>query len=200
MGSALQRPRRTLEAAKPTPSWPASPRRYPWAGRSTSAAEPAGNAIWLALQGWQPTAVDISANALARAEAHAVTAGVADRIDFERHDLARTFPSGAFELVSALYLQSPVRLPREQVLRKGAAAVATGGLLLIVEHASVAPWSWSNPETAFPTPQEALARLELDLGEWHTEFLGAPERMANGPGGQTAMVADNIIALKRLSP
>jgi len=71
------------------------------------------NAEELALQGWQPTAVDISANALARAEAHAVTAGVADRIDFERHDLARTFPSGAFELVSALYLQSPVRLPRE---------------------------------------------------------------------------------------
>jgi len=85
-------------------------------------------------------------------------------------------------------------------LRKGAAAVATGGLLLIVEHASVAPWSWANPGTVFPTPQEALARLELDLGGWHTEFLGAPKRLTNGPGGQTAMVADNIIALKRLSP
>ncbi len=193
-----------------------SGRDQPWSGKANpilarfAAALPVGraldlgcgtggNALWLALQGWRMTAVDISANALVRAEAHAVTAGVADRIDFQQHDLARTFPSGTFDLVSALYLQSPVGLPREHVLRKGAAAVAPGGLLLIVEHASVAPWSWAGAKTVFPTPQEALARLVLDPGGWSTEFLGAPERLANGPGGQSAMVADTIIALRRLA-
>lgn len=146
-----------------------SGRDQPWSGKANpilarfAAALPTGraldlgcgmggNALWLALQGWRMTAVDISANALVRAEAHAATAGVAARLSFERHNLARSFPTGAFDLVSALYLQSPVGLPREQVLRKGAAAVAPGGLLLIVEHASVATWSWADPKTVFPTP------------------------------------------------
>ncbi len=189
----------------------------PWSGRANAilarVAEPlpaataldlgcgvGGNALWLAQRGWQMTAVDISSSALARAAAHAVTAGVADRIDFQQHDLARTFPTGAFDLVYALYLQSPVAFPRERVLQKAAAAVAPGGLLLVVEHASVAPWSWADPDTVFPTPQEALDTLELDLEAWSLDFLGAPERLANGPNGQSATVADNIIALRRLAP
>ena len=68
-----------------------------------------GNAIWLARQGWRATAVDVSATALDRASSDAATAGVADRIDFQRHDLALTFPSGAFDLVSAQYLHSPIK-------------------------------------------------------------------------------------------
>lgn len=157
-----------------------------------------GNALWLARHDWQITAVDISSNALDRAAAHAVTAGVAERISFQQHDLAYTFPAGTFDLVYALYLQSPLAFPRERVLQKAAAAVSPGGLLLIVEHASVAPWSWTDPDTVFPTPQEALDTLELDLKEWHTAFLGAPERLANGPNGQTATVVDTIIALRRV--
>src|SRR3712207_2787200 len=67
-----------------------------------------GDAIWLARQGWRVTAIDISTTALDRAAADAATAGVADRIDFRQHDLALTFPSGAFDLVSAQYLHSPI--------------------------------------------------------------------------------------------
>jgi 2-polyprenyl-3-methyl-5-hydroxy-6-metoxy-1,4-benzoquinol methylase len=70
-----------------------------------------GDAIWLAQQGWSVRAVDVSATALDRASADAATAGVADRIDFQRHDLALTFPSGAFDLVSAQYLHSPIEFP-----------------------------------------------------------------------------------------
>ncbi len=69
-----------------------------------------GDAIWLAGRGWCVTAVDVSAIALGRAATHAATASVADRIDVQRHDLAQTFPAGAFDLVSAQYLQSPVEL------------------------------------------------------------------------------------------
>lgn len=158
-----------------------------------------GDAIWLARQGWQVTGVDVAATALARAAANARTAGVADRITFEQHDLTRSQPDGAYDLVTAQYLQSPVTFPREQVLRAAAEAVAVGGLLLIVDHASVPPWSWADPDTRFPTPEQFLASLQLS-GRWRNERLAAPSRRATGPGGQSATVTDNVIAVRRVAP
>lgn len=155
------------------------------------------NPVWLARHGWRATGVDVSATALARAAAHAAEAGLADRVSFQQHDVERTFPAGQFDLVSALYLESPVAWDRGRALRAAAGAVAPGGLLLIVTHASVAPWSWADPGTAFPTPQEELDALGLDLEGWDVEFLGAPERQMTGPGGQVATVTDNVIALRR---
>jgi SAM-dependent methyltransferase len=155
------------------------------------------DAVWLALRGWRVVAVDVSGTALARAAINAETAGVSDLIAFERHDLASTFPDGRFDLVSALFLQSPVEFPRTRVLQAAARAVAPGGLLLIVEHAAVAPWSWADPETSFPTPEQSLAALDLDPSLWLSEFVGAPEREATGPKGQSATVTDNVIALRR---
>ena len=157
------------------------------------------DAVWLARRGWRVVAVDVSGTVLARAARNAETAGVSDLIAFERHDLAGTFPDGRFDLVSALFLHSPVEFPRTRVLQAAARAVAPGGLLLIVEHASVAPWSWTDPGTAFPTPEQSLAALDLDPSRWLKEFVGAPERGATAPGGQSATVTDNVIALRRLA-
>ena len=158
------------------------------------------DAVWLAKRGWRVVAVDVSGTVLARAAKNAQTAGVSNLIEFQRHDLASTFPEGRFDLVSALFLHSPVEFPRTQVLRAAARAVAPGGLLLIVEHASAAPWSWAEPHTAFPTPEQSLAALDLDPSRWRGEFVGAPERVATGPGGQRATVTDNVIAVRRLAP
>ena len=138
------------------------------------------------------TAVDVSATALDRAAADAATAGVADRIDFQRHDLALTFPSGAFDLVSAQYLHSPLAFPRVHVLQEAVSAVTPGGLLLIVDHASVSPSSWTEPE-------ETLAPLDLSPGEWHTERIEACEREVTGPNGQRTTVTDNVVALRHLA-
>nr|WP_238354948.1 class I SAM-dependent methyltransferase [Kribbella sandramycini] len=68
-----------------------------------------GDAIWLAQQGWQVTAVDVSPIALGRAAEHAREAGIADRIDWQHHELGKTFPAGTFDLVSAQFLHSDDR-------------------------------------------------------------------------------------------
>ncbi|MFE3459318.1 SAM-dependent methyltransferase [Nocardiopsis aegyptia] len=156
-----------------------------------------GDALWLAAQGWQVTAVDVSRTALDRVDAGAAATGVADRVRTERHDLAATFPRGTYTLVTATYFHTPVTIPRERVLRRAAEAVAPGGLLVVIEHASVAPWSWqAGQDIRFPTPAEVIASLEL-TGDWHVERGEAPQRTATGPGGRTAMVTDNIVAVRR---
>lgn len=155
-----------------------------------------GDAIWLAGQGWQVMAADISDVALRRATERASAAGVGDRVAFEQHNLAQTFPAGRFDLVGAFYLHSQLEFPRAEVLQHAARAVTPGGLLLIVEHASTAPWSW-NQEQRFPSPEETLASLDLDLAAWEIERLAAPSREATGPGGQTATIKDNVIAMRR---
>ncbi len=157
-----------------------------------------GDALWLAGRGWRVTAVDVAAAALARAADRAGAAGLADRITFEQHDLSRSLPGGRYDLVSAQYLHSPVVFDREQALRSAAAAVAVGGLLLVVDHASVPPWSWADPDTRFPTPEQALASLRLPETHWHVERLDAPTRFATGPGGVRATVTDNVLAVRRL--
>ncbi|WP_455565582.1 class I SAM-dependent methyltransferase [Micromonospora purpureochromogenes] len=156
------------------------------------------DAIWLAGRGWRVTAVDVSTTALDRAAAEAATAGVAARIDFQRHDLARTFPAGVFDLVSAQFLQSPLEFPRAEVLRAAARAVAPGGRLLIVEHGEVPPWSrLAHPDVRFPTPEETLAELDLDPDGWRTERLAAPRRAVTDPDGQPATLVDHLVLVRR---
>lgn len=155
------------------------------------------DALWLAERGWQVTGVDISDTVVARAEKNAQACGLSHRARFERHDLSQTFPDGEFDLISALYLQSPVDFPRAAVLRRAARRVAPGGLLLIVSHATVAPWSWADPDAHIPTPQEALDELALNFDEWSPQFVDNVERLAKGPDGQQAVVQDTVLAISR---
>lgn len=157
-----------------------------------------GDTVWLAGRGWRVTAVDVSATALARVAERAEAAGVAERIDPQRHDVARSLPPGPFDLVSAQYFQSPVDFPRPRVLRTAAAAVAPGGMLLVVDHGSVAPWSWHRGQDVhFPTADELLATFGLNEGAWSRERVASPERTATGPNGETATVVDTVVALRR---
>ena len=53
-----------------------------------------GDAIWLAQQGWQVTAVDFADAALARTTTHAEEAGVGDRVETRRVDVRTFEPDG----------------------------------------------------------------------------------------------------------
>ena len=128
--------------------------------------------VWWGGRGWRGTGVDISTTALAVAAERAEAAGVGERVRWERHDLAQSFPQGEFDLVTALYFQSPVEFPRAEVLRRAAAAVSPGGVFLLVEHSTAAPWSWKGT-TPFSTVEETLASLELDQS-WEPIVVGEP--------------------------
>jgi SAM-dependent methyltransferase len=157
-----------------------------------------GDAIWLAEHGWQVTAVDISRTAVEGVRARAGELGLAGRVTAEAHDLAQSFPSGTFDLVSAQYFHSPFALPRARVLRTAAQALRPGGLLLIVDHGSTAPWSWNqDPEVYFPTPGEVAAELALDPRQWPVLRADMPRRRATGPGGRSAVVTDNVLLIQR---
>ncbi len=155
-----------------------------------------GDTLWLARRGWRVTAADLSGVAIARLSDRARDLGLADRVTAERHDLAETFPSGRFDLVSAHYLHTPFELPRARVLRRAAHALSPGGRLLVVDHGSVAPWSWDQ-DARFPTAREVAGTLELDPDEWTVEHADALSRRATGPGGLAAAVVDHLLLIRR---
>jgi SAM-dependent methyltransferase len=90
------------------------------------------DAIWLATQGWDVTAIDISDVAVGRARAGAERAGVA--ITWMSGDALQTPPArGAFDLVSLQYPALP-KAAGEASVRALLATVRPGGVLLAVYH------------------------------------------------------------------
>ena len=90
------------------------------------------NAVWLARGGWEVTAVDFSGVALAKAARLASAHDVSLRL--VEADLAEYAPDpGSADLVVVLYLHLDPEL-RARVLARAAAALAPGGVLLLVAH------------------------------------------------------------------
>ncbi len=151
--------------------WTAQPNRFLVAetaelasGRALDLACGEGrNAVWLAERGWQVTGVDFSAAGLAKAEELARARGV--DVELVRADLAGWEPEGeAFDLVVVLYLQLPAA-ERRPILRKAAAAVAPGGLLLVVAHdSSNIEHGWGGPQdpSVLYSPTDVAADVESE--------------------------------------
>lgn len=156
------------------------------------------DAIWLARRGWQVTGVDVSGVALKRAAEHAARAGVAERISWQQHDLAVSFPDGEFDLVSAQFLHSYLELPRERILRAAAAAVAPGGVLLIVGHGGAPSWEPdAEIHAGLPAPMQVLAGLHLPEHGWTVVRSAEYLRELTGPDGRPATRPDNVLMLRR---
>ncbi|KUP94624.1 SAM-dependent methyltransferase [Tritonibacter horizontis] len=151
--------------------------------------------VWLARQGWQGVAVDVSPAALKAVEQNAQAAGVAEKITCARHDLSQSLPDGAFDLVLSMFTHSPLDFDRAAVLRAAATLVAPGGLLLIAGHGSLAPWAWTDPEIQIPTAQDVADALALH--DWKVVEIADYPREVRGPDGQMVEVLDCVTALER---
>lgn len=157
------------------------------------------DAIWLAQRGWAVTAVDISTVALGRAAEHARAAGVGDRIDWQQHELGKSFPDGEFDLVSVQFLHSRTELPRDAILRRAAAAVAPGGVLLIEGHLGFPPGEHNpHPDIHFPTPDEVIEGLALPEDEWETLVSRVHDRAQVMRDGELIKRRDCTVKLRRL--
>jgi len=157
------------------------------------------DSIWLAEHGWRVTGTDISNVALQRgAAAAAGRTDVADRIVWEQADLLTWQPTAEqFDLVSAQFVHLPPG-ERESLHRRLAAAVRTGGTLLVVGHHP------SDLETTVQRPNrpdlmvtaEVMAEV-LDPAEWRID-TSAPEREAVDPDGVTVTITDAVLRAVRL--
>jgi SAM-dependent methyltransferase len=157
------------------------------------------DAIWLAEQGWQVTAVDVSPVVLARAAHRAEAAGadIAARITWQQADLLTWDPAPAqFDLVSEQFLQLPSDV-RARQHRRWAAAVRPGGLLLIVgHHPSDMQTAISRPKLPdlFFTAEDEAAALEPT--EWIV-VASAPQREASGPDCTLVTISDAVLRAER---
>jgi SAM-dependent methyltransferase len=143
-------------------------------GRALELAAGSGtNAVWLASQDWQTTAVDWSRVGLANGRARATAAGV--RVEWLERDLFEwSPPARSFDLVVIVYLHLPPD-ERRPVYSRAAAAVAPGGRLVIVGHdrlnATEGEGGPPDPERLFTAAEvgaellAADAELEIERAE-----------------------------------
>ena len=98
-----------------------------------------GNAIWLATQGWQVTAVDYSAVAIEKGKRFAAERGV--NVEFVVADVSAHQPQGLYDLITCFYIQLfPEQ--RANMLAKVSQVLAPGGTFLFVSHGQVQPAFW----------------------------------------------------------
>ena len=89
-------------------------------------------ATWLARHGWDVTATDISAEALAHAAGRAAAGGAPGRVRWVRADLGVWTPDAPFDLVTTHYAHPA--MPQLDFYQRIAGWVAPGGTLLVVGH------------------------------------------------------------------
>lgn len=140
--------------------------------------------LWLASRGWQVTAVDFSASALAhgRSMAEAAGADVSERIVWVEGDLAAwTAQPGHFDLVVCLYVH--VAGSVEEMVRRMSNGVAVGGTLFLVGHRPI------DPSTGAATAAAGQAQVSvesavaaLDPRRWKLVVAEERPRPAAGTG------------------
>lgn len=132
--------------------------------------------LWLAAHGWQVTAVDFSATALAQGRAMSDAAGpdIAGRISWVEDDLASWMPEpGQYDLVVCLYVH--VAGSVEDMVRRMASGVAPGGTLFLAGYRADDPRSDADAARGNQVQVSVEAAVAaLDAGEW--EWVVAEER------------------------
>lgn len=162
-----------------------------------------GDAIWLARQGWEVTAVDVSEVALEKVATHAEDAGVSHRLRIGLYDALRDpRPAGhhTFDLVTVSFLHVPI--PDFNAIYRGIAeAVAPGGRLLVTAHHPHDVESGarhSHGDGLLFGPERVLEALDVDASDspWTVEVAETQDREQGMPDGQM-LVRDTVVRLRR---
>ncbi len=151
--------------------------------------------LWLAARGWQVTAVDFAATALAyaRSTAEAMGPDIAERVDWVEADLATWTPRrDAHNLVVCLYVH--VAGSVEELVQRMATGVARGGTLFLVGHRPIDPATGAATAAAGQVQVSVEAALAaLDPGRWELAVAEDRPRAAAGTG------VDAVIRARRRS-
>jgi SAM-dependent methyltransferase len=154
------------------------------------------DAVWLARGGWDVTALEVSSVALARAAGHARDAGVVVR--WVHAELAEAaLPPASFDLVAALY-PALLRTPGSAAERALLAAVAPGGVLLLVHHAGMDTQQAQHNDfdpSDYVWPQMVAALLNHD---WKVEVDEQRPRIAPDGGAGAHHTDDVVLRARRL--
>lgn len=140
--------------------------------------------LWLAAHGWDVTAVDFSAAALAHGRSMAEAAGDAIRghIEWIEGDLSTWTPkAGQYNLVVCLHVH--VAGSVRDTVRRMASAVAPGGTLFLVGHRPIDPTTGAPTAAARQVQVSVEAAVEaLDANEWEMVVAEERPRAAAGSG------------------
>ncbi|PRH77876.1 methyltransferase type 11 [Streptomyces solincola] len=190
-------------------------RQQLWSGRPNGAlvAEVAGlapgrvldvgcgegaDAVWLARGGWDVTALEVSGVALERAAGHARDAGVAVRwVHASLTEAA--LPPASFDLVSAQY-PALLRTPGAAAERALLAAVAPGGVLLLVHHAGMDTQQAHDNDSGFDPADYVWPSMvdALLTDDWTVEVNEQRPRVAPDGGAGAHHTDDLVLRVRRL--
>jgi SAM-dependent methyltransferase len=163
-------------------------------GRAVDLAAGEGrNAIWLARQGWQVTAVDFAQVALDKGRELAGDLPV----EWVCADATRWTGSAGYDLCVIAYLQLPAA-GRRGAVRQGYAALRTGGTFLLVAHDA------SNLTEGTGGPQDPLVLMTAEdvLGDlagetFEVQHAGRVGREVEQPDGSTSTAYDVLVRIVR---
>lgn len=154
------------------------------------------DAVWLARGGWDVTALEVSGIALERAAGHAREAGVDVRWVYAGL-VEAALPPASFDLVSAQY-PALLRTPDAAAERALLAAVAPGGVLLLVHHAGMEHHQvldGGDDPADYVWPSMVAALLDDD---WQVEVDEQRLRVVPEGGAGAHHVEDVVLRARRL--
>lgn len=174
------------------------------AGRALDVGAGEGaDALWLAEQGWDVTANDISSRALDRLAAEADRRGLRVARSHADANALGAFAGGAFDLVSAQYASIP-RTHDDRGVHNLLNAVAPGGTLFVVGH-DLEPMRGPVDTTQHSRPFDPDAYVRVDdvvaVLQGSTEWLIEVHEKRVRPGGSASAshhVDDVVLRARRL--
>jgi SAM-dependent methyltransferase len=153
------------------------------------------DAVWLARQGWDVTAVDVSPTAIERARAFAEKhePDVTKRLSWLVADLTRWQAPQHYDLVVSQYVHPD--MPFGDFVSRLAEAVGPGGTLLVVGHDHADTHSAAHAPKPASIGPEAVTHA-LDPSQWEIDVAEARTRQVTRGAAQLE-VADMVVKAHR---